>query len=213
MARDRASRPEAKPLRLFVAIDIPAEVRDLVDDAVARIREAYPRAKWVPKRNQHVTMKFLGSTYPRLVDRVTEAIREVATSAQPLETRVEGLGAFPNERRAAVLWAGLDDAAGRMAELAAALDGALAREFAPEKRAFAAHLTVARFKPPERLGDLPIGVRSDAFTVDRVVLFRSQVQRPAPIYTPLATFPLGRSQPDRSGSARSPVDDHPRPRR
>jgi 2'-5' RNA ligase len=191
MARDRASRPEARPLRLFVAIEIPSDVRDLVEGAVAPIREMFPRAKWVPKQNQHVTLKFLGSTYPRLVDRVTEAIGDVATAGQPFETRVDGLGAFPSQRRAAVLWAGLDDAGGRMSELASALDTALAKEFAPEERAFTPHLTVARFKPPERLGELPTGLRSDVFTIDQVVLFRSQVQRPAPIYTPVATFPLG----------------------
>ncbi|HSL15652.1 MAG TPA: RNA 2',3'-cyclic phosphodiesterase [Actinomycetota bacterium] len=191
MARDRASRPEARPLRLFVAIEIPSDVRDLVEGAVAPIREMFPRAKWVPKQNQHVTLKFLGSTYPRLVDRVTEAIGDVATAGQPFETRVDGLGAFPSQRRAAVLWAGLDDAGGRMSALASALDTALAKEFAPEERAFTPHLTVARFKPPERLGELPTGLRSDVFTIDQVVLFRSQVQRPAPIYTPVATFPLG----------------------
>ena len=191
MARDRASRPEARPLRLFVAIEIPSDVRDLVDAAVAPIRQTYPRAKWVPKQNQHVTLKFIGSTYPRLVDRVTEAIGDVATAWQPFETRVDGLGAFPSERRAAVLWAGLDDAGGRMTELASALDTALAKEFAPEKRAFTPHLTVARFRPPERLGELPTGLRSDVFTIDQVVLFRSQVRRPAPIYTPVGTFPLG----------------------
>jgi 2'-5' RNA ligase len=122
---------------------------------------------------------------------VTEAIGDVATAWQPFETRVDGLGAFPSERRAAVLWAGLDDAGGRMTELASALDTALAKEFAPEKRAFTPHLTVARFRPPERLGELPTGLRSDVFTIDQVVLFRSQVRRPAPIYTPVGTFPLG----------------------
>jgi 2'-5' RNA ligase len=191
MARDRASRPEARPLRLFVAIEIPSDVRDLVEEAVAPIRQTHPRAKWVPKQNQHVTLEFIGSTYPRLVDRVTEAIGDVATAWQPFETRVDGLGAFPSERRAAVLWAGLDDAGGRMTELASALDTALAKEFAPEKRAFTPHLTVARFRPPERLGELPTGLRSDVFTIDQVVLFRSQVRRPAPIYTPVGTFPLG----------------------
>ena len=32
MARDRASRPEAKPLRLFVAVEVPREVRAALTD-------------------------------------------------------------------------------------------------------------------------------------------------------------------------------------
>ena len=191
MARDRASRAEATPLRLFVAVEVPDDVRDLVERAVAPLRETYPRATWVPKQNQHVTLKFLGSTYPRLLDWVMGSIGEVAGSSQPIPTRVQALGAFPSERRAAVLWAGVDDPAGRMTELATSLDTSLAREFAPEKRAFTPHLTVARFRPAERLGELPTGLRSEPFTIDHVVLFRSQVRRPAPIYTRIGTFALG----------------------
>ena len=78
MARDRASRPEAKPLRLFVAAEVPEDVRSAVAEAVAPLRERFPKARWVPTQNQHVTLKFIGSTYPRLVGWVTSAIGEVA---------------------------------------------------------------------------------------------------------------------------------------
>jgi 2'-5' RNA ligase len=189
MARDRASREGAKPLRLFVAIEIPEDVRAAVEAAVALVHEEHPRARWVPRANQHVTLKFLGATWPRLVDWVTEAIEGVADAAAPFETRVEGVGAFPNDRRARVLWAGLDDERGRMAALAGSLDEAARREFAPEKRAFTPHLTLARFDPPVALGALP-AASSGAFPVERVVLFRSHLRRPAPVYEPLATFPL-----------------------
>jgi RNA 2',3'-cyclic 3'-phosphodiesterase len=191
MARDRATRAGAKPLRLFVAIEIPDEVRGLVETAVAPVRAAHPRARWVPRQNQHATLKFLGPTWPRLLEWVRESIGEVASSFEPFETRVEDLGAFPNQRRARVMWAGLDDGAGRMAALAQTLERALAREFAAEKRAFTPHLTVARCDPPEPVGDLPPDVRSDPFPVDRLVLFRSYLRRPAPVYEPFATFALG----------------------
>jgi len=193
MGRDRASRREAKPLRLFVAVEIPQVVRDAVEAAVAPWRERYPRAKWVPKQNQHVTLKFLGSTWPRLVDWVTETVGAVAAASAPFGSRAVGLGAFPSPRRARVLWAGLEDPGGRMAALAAALDEALAKEFEPEKRAFTAHLTVARFEPSVPLGEDLATTVLDAgpFGIDRLVLFRSHLQRPAPIYEPLYEFPLG----------------------
>jgi len=78
MARDRASRPQARPLRLFVAIDIPEDVRVSVADQVAPLRERYPRARWVPMANQHVTLKFLGSTWPRLLEWVVAEVGAVA---------------------------------------------------------------------------------------------------------------------------------------
>lgn len=192
MARDRASRPEARPLRLFVAADVPTAIRELVDRDVAPIRERHPRARWVPTRNQHVTLKFLGATWPRLVDRVHESIAAAAAGAQVVHTRVLGLGSFPSDRRARVLWAGLEDPEGRLARLAASLDQALAREFKPEKRPFTPHLTLARFEPPVTLDGLSaMTSKSDPFEVDRIVLYRSHLRRPAPVYEPLATFPLG----------------------
>jgi 2'-5' RNA ligase len=191
MARDRASRAEARPLRLFVAIEIPEDVRAAVADAVAPLRERFPKARWVPKENQHVTVKFLGRTWPRLVQWVTTYVTDVAAGHAPFDTRTKAIGAFPNARCARVLWAGLDDAGSRFAAIAAGLDEALAREFEPEKRAFTPHLTVARFDPPVRLDELPSDPGGDAFTVDRLVLFRSHLRRPAPVYEPLATIPLG----------------------
>jgi 2'-5' RNA ligase len=205
MACDRASRPEAKPLRLFVAFDLPEDALEVVERSESPLRERYPRARWVPRQNRHVTLKFLGSTWPRLVEWVHESVRAAAAGAQPERTRVTGLGAFPNERRARVLWAALEDPGGRLSRLAAALDEALAREFAPEKRAFTPHLTLARFEPPVVLEGLEaVAAQGASFEVDRVVLYRSHLRRPAPVYEPLAAFPLGSTE---ASAGPSPVLD------
>jgi 2'-5' RNA ligase len=190
MARDRASRPEARPLRLFVATEAPEGVRAALAGAVAPLRERFPKARWVPVENQHVTLKFLGSTYPRLVDWVAATVGEVASRHPPFATGVEGLGAFPNARRARVLWAGLDDASSSFERLAAGLDEALSKEFKPEKRAFTPHLTVARFDPPVTVDPEEIAFESEPFEVGRIVLFRSHLRRPAPVYEPIAVEPL-----------------------
>ena len=190
MARDRASRPEAKPLRLFAAIEIPERIRGELAESVAPLRERFPKARWVPLENQHVTVKFLGSTWQRLAEWVPETVSRVADRHEPFTTRIEGLGAFPKARTARVLWAGLDDAGGRLERLAADLDESLAREFAPEKRAFTPHLTLARFDPPVGLEPLEVAFESEPFAIHRIVLFRSHLRRPAPVYEPIGTFPL-----------------------
>jgi 2'-5' RNA ligase len=192
MARDRAARPDAKPLRLFVAIDIPEATKEVVEGAIAPWREEFPRARWVPRENWHVTMKFLGRTWPRLRDWVPERVRAAAGEVRPFRTALAGLGSFPSRTRGRVLWVGLEDEGGGLARLAAALDTALAEEFTPEARPFHPHLTVARSDPPVPLtpeyGETPLV--SDGWEVDRVVLYRSHLQRPAPRYEPLAAFPL-----------------------
>ncbi|MFL5798521.1 MAG: RNA 2',3'-cyclic phosphodiesterase [Actinomycetota bacterium] len=206
MARDRAARPEARPLRLFVAVDMPDDIRNGLAGAVEPLRDDVPGARWTRPDAWHVTMKFLGGVYPRLRQRVEGAAAEAASAAEPFATRLTELGAFPSPRRARVLWAGLEDPDGRFAELARALDGLLQPEFAPEKRPFTPHLTLARFKEqaPIPEGSLAVHVASEAFPVDRLVLYRSHLQRPAAWYEPLASFPLGTlGERPRRGSPRA----------
>jgi 2'-5' RNA ligase len=176
-----------------VAVEVPEEAKRAVDEAFAPWRERFPKARWSPIENWHVTLKFLGSTWPRLTGWLHERVRAAAAAHPAFETRVTGIGCFPSPGRARVLWAGLDDRSGRMAALALDLDEALASEFKRENRAFRAHLTVARSDPPLRLPEGFAGapVETEPFAVDHVVLFRSHLRRPAPLYEPLATFPLG----------------------
>jgi 2'-5' RNA ligase len=193
VATDRASGREAKPQRLFAAVAIPAGTAHAVEAAIGAWREAFPRARWVPRENWHVTLAFLGSTSPRLVPWVLEQLAEVAERTPVFETRVRGLGAFPSTDRARVLWAGLEDDPGTIGGLATAVRSALAREFPPEARPFSAHLTVARSDPalvlPSAFAQTPL--ESDRFEVDALALMRSQSRRTAPLYERVATFPLG----------------------
>jgi 2'-5' RNA ligase len=195
MARDRAARPEATSLRLFAAVDIPDRVRHAVDGAVEPWRERFPRGKWVRPENWHITVKFLGRTWPRLLGWVTEACRDAAASIRPFRLGLGGMGVFPGPGRARVLWVGLDDPEASLPALARTLDDRLAREFPPEKRAFSAHLTVARFNPPvparEHADDLR-AVRFDVepFRVGKLVLYRSHLSPRGARYEPLERFPL-----------------------
>lgn len=193
MARDRAARPEAKPLRLFVAVEIPEVVKDAVEAAFAPWREAFPKARWVPRENQHVTLKFLGRTWPRLVEWVPEQVGPAAADVSQFTARLRGVGSFPSAKRGRALWAGFEDV-DPIAELAAEIEAALADEFPTEKRPFHPHLTVARSDPPLKLPARYTGteLESDEWDVDHVTLFRSHLGRPAPRYEPLARFPLGR---------------------
>ncbi|MGH2674247.1 MAG: RNA 2',3'-cyclic phosphodiesterase [Actinomycetota bacterium] len=195
MARDRASRPEAKPLRLFAAVDIPDRAKEKVVAAVEPWRDRFPQGRWVPPENWHVTVKFLGRTWPRLVEWVHETCRDAASRIRPFRLGIEGMGVFPGRTRARVLWVGLDDQEGSLAALAGALDERLAGEFPPEKRAFSAHLTVARFNPPVPARDHAEDLAATRFDIEpfrigELVLYRSHLSPRGARYEPLERFPL-----------------------
>ena len=197
MSRDRAARPETKPLRLFVAVEIPEPVKDAIEEVFAPWREQFPEARWAPRENWHVTLKFLGRTWPRLADWVPKQIEVAARDVEPFRTRATGVGGFPSPAKARVLWAGLDDEHGRMSGLAASIEKELLEEFPAEKRAFHPHLTVGRSDPPVKLprefAETPL--LTEDWEVDHVVLFRSHLRRPAPRYEPLGRFPLSAGNP------------------
>jgi len=86
---------------------------------------------------------------------------------------------------------GVEVIAQRLAERRTlAMDHALASMFAPESRAFAPHITLARSDPPLRLDD-PVGALAPIrFAVTEITVFRSSLRRPAPLYEPLGTYAL-----------------------
>ncbi len=184
--------PVPRPLRLFVAVDLPGEARDAVAAAVEPWRRAIPEARWGEREGWHVTLKFLGDTPPELVGEVTDLIAAAAAGVTAFQTRLDGLGSFPVRGPARVLWVGLDDRPGRLAGLAHAIDAALTPRFEPEQRPLHPHVTVARLHPARRLPDgfAEQVVEPVSFTVDRVHLYRSHLGGGPARYELLAAAPL-----------------------
>jgi 2'-5' RNA ligase len=185
-------------MRLFLAINLPADVHAAIDAAAAPLRDAAPSLRWVAADRIHLTVRFLGEVP---LDRVA-AIREVVDGATaghgdaPLA--LGGLGAFPNFRRARVVWLGVE-AHPRLELLHHDVEAAcVALGFEPEGRAFRPHVTLARVRdraPEDELRALHRLARSFAFeaTVDvaSVDLMSSELSPEGPRYRLLHSSPLG----------------------
>jgi 2'-5' RNA ligase len=192
VATDRSARPEGKPLRLFIAVDVPERVKDALATTIEPVGQSLPGARWTRPEGWHVTLKFLGSTRPQVVPDVEAAVRQAAGAARAFDTRLATVGAFPSANRARVLWAGLEDAGARFGTLVTHLDDLLSDVVAPETRTFTPHLTLARIDPPARLDAdlLALDVASEAFPVDRLILYRSHLSPRGATYEPLVTAPF-----------------------
>ena len=193
-----AEEPDAKPLRLFVAADVPRENERHIADTLAPWRERLPGGRWESPEKWHVTLRFLGPTAPALVPRVEEAARAAAGEVDPFEVRLGALGIFPGPRRARVLWVGLDDPVEGLRRLAEGLERGLAGVVPAEPRGFNAHLTVARFRDPVRVDDpgalAASRVPGEPFLVDRVVLYRSHLMGArGSRYEVVGSYELGRT--------------------
>jgi 2'-5' RNA ligase len=183
-------------LRLFVAADPPPDLLEALDESIAplRSRPELASARWTVPANQHVTLKFLGWVEAGTVEPIVNSLATVASSHEAATITLTGLGAFPSERRARVLWAGLEDPAGLLAALASDLDASLGSlGFEPETRAFTPHLTLARFRPPAPVAGIPSevpGLAEPSFEVDRLHLYRSHLHPKGARYEILRSLEL-----------------------
>jgi 2'-5' RNA ligase len=144
----------------------------------------------VPAQNLHVTISFLGWVDDERVAEISRAVATAVEGCARVPTVLAGLGTFPRASRARVIWAGLQDEGGALAAVADRVQqGVAAIGFEPEARAWQAHVTLARLREPQRV-DLNVMVEPIEFVVDAVVLFRSILRRPAPVYEPVAIATL-----------------------
>jgi len=199
-------------MRTFIALDIPAQVRERLSEYMERSRSYAPEARWARVEGLHVTLKFVGEVSEELVEKMKAALGQV--KAAPFEVKFEGIGFFPNAKSPRVFWAGVDGGEA-LTRLASAVDASLEKlGITREEKAYHPHLTLARASthPLRELAPLlPQPAQ------DRRVLGTPLLPQPAQdrrvLGTPLATaaplrfgtmmareFFLYQSKPQRGGS-------------
>ena len=180
-------------MRLFVAMDIPEDVRNSLAALVSNLRFVCRNARWVRIEGLHLTLKFIGETSSEKAAEIETALASLPSRA-PISMNFRGLGFFPNGRRPRVLWAGIE-AGTELAALAAAVETSLhPLGIAREERAFSPHLTLARFDTPRGLDALHAaiaktgGLEFGVTTAKEFHLYQSVLKPGGAEYTRLATF-------------------------
>jgi len=184
-------------MRLFVAADLPAEVRarlGAVQKALARLPL---EVRWTRPEGIHLTLTFIGEVPEDRVEPIRAALRGSGCGAlAPAALAARGVGVFPDRGRPRVLWAGVVgevEAAGRVKRV---VDEALAPVgVVPEDRPFRPHLTLGRVSGG-RGGDWRavlephVADEFGAFTLAACVLFESRLGAGGARYHALESVPL-----------------------
>lgn len=188
------------PIRSFIAVELCAEIRQKLEEILRSLQGPRTQAiRWVPARNIHLTLKFLGDVAPAQMTPLTQQLRDRVCQEAAFSISIGEMGAFPNPRRPRVVWVGVD-APQELAALAALVDRETGRlGFPPEDRPFSPHLTLGRVNQsatPEQvrqiaavLAEQNVG-RLGTCRVSEVVLFRSDLRPGGAEYTPLLKLPL-----------------------
>ena len=184
-------------VRLFLAINFPPAVRREIVNVAAPLRESAPELGWTAEDRLHLTLKFFGEQPESRVDSFAAALTQAAIQHRELVMTLGGIGAFPNFRRARVVWMGVSPDP-RLELLHHDIEiayEALGCEL--EGKPFRPHLTLARVRQPlptERMRELWRAAKridySTEFVVQSIDLMQSDLSSGGSKYTTLASAPL-----------------------
>ena len=185
-------------LRVFCAVEIPAEVKKHIADHVAflRLHASDDTARWELIEKIHVTMKFFGEIPTQRIEDLSRAVTRAADSIPPFNLAVRGTGAFPPRGAARVLWLGMHDDSGGLERLQAALEDECAKAgFTREPRPFHPHLTIARLRSPRGAREIAEAhtqnnFQDEAFAITEVIVMRSELEPGGSKYTALSRHRL-----------------------
>ncbi len=177
-------------MRLFVALPIP----DDVATAIGRVQRGLVGAKWSPRDNLHLTLRFMGEVEPHQAHDIDAALGEIRQA--PFVIDIGGVGFFGGEEPHAV-WLGVKPNAElitlqRQCELHSRRAG-----LTPAPRAYTPHVTICYL--PRRFGIDAVAAfqhsnnlfAAPRFEADRMYLYASHTKGAGPShYEIVGEYPL-----------------------
>ncbi|MFC1816785.1 RNA 2',3'-cyclic phosphodiesterase [Thermodesulfobacteriota bacterium] len=184
-------------IRTFIAIELPENIISAIRNVQEGLRSYRFKVRWVRPENIHLTLKFLGNINISRINLIGRTISGSVKDYAPLALSVRGAGVFPGIKRPRVIWTGISGQVPELIALQQTLDENLETVgFPREKRAFKGHLTLGRAKgiiDPKKLNDALKkfnDFETEPFVIDRVFLFKSDLQPTGSIYTKLMSTAL-----------------------
>jgi 2'-5' RNA ligase len=170
--------------RAFLAVVPHPAARAWAESAQNSAAAVAPDLRWSKPEQRHLTVKFFGAVPDAAA--LAEFVAGAVLPREPFTLTLGGGGAFPNPRRASVLWLGVREGEAALAELAA--------PFVDDDRPFRAHLTLARVTKSRDLRAVVAALdacgESQPWTVDEVVLFESTTHSSGSVHSEQARFRL-----------------------
>jgi len=173
-------------MRLFVAIQLPDDVQNYL----LSLQKLFMNAGEITfVKESHLTLKFLGEVSPFVAKQVEDKLSVI--KPDKFKVKLFGLGVFPDEKLAKVLWVGLNPENETIA-LQQKIDVVLKDFFPPEKN-FKPHITIGRIKSLKNKKSFLTCIKKTkikdlGFEVDSFALVKSELSFNSPEYFVLKDF-------------------------
>ena len=179
-------------MRLFLAIPLSREYVQRLTEYQERV-DLQDSGRFVPPRNLHVTVFFLGEVDNQKVSELSAELEKIAKTLPGFDLPFEKVELRPPK----MIWALLQfTPAWRKFWQAIAV---VARKFAEasfDRKKQLPHITLARLKSADRAIQVP-NLRLAPLSVDRIEIWQSELSPRGAIYTSLVSFPLQQSFTER----------------
>jgi 2'-5' RNA ligase len=172
-------------MRLFVAVQVPKELREKIAGLGREIEGdgIIP----VKQQNMHITLKFIGEVQEKQLEDIKERLSKIKFGG--FRCAIKGVGVFPSENYIRVVWAGIESG-GALESLAKEVISGLKGHGDDDR--FTAHLTIARVKKKTDLGEFLEKHKEEdfgSFEVTHFELIESRLGGPkGPEYHTVAGF-------------------------
>jgi 2'-5' RNA ligase len=181
-------------LRLFIAIELPSEVRNSLYEIKNHIGLKLTNARWINPSNLHLTLQFLGECLLEQTEEIKGKLKKAVCGISSFSFDVGGFGGFPSNKRPRVFWISVTKGNEKILELQHSVVEALSSlGFKEEKKDFKSHITIARFRQPNDLEEVLrsetlLNFYREEILVDKIVLFQSQLSSKGANYTAIEKF-------------------------
>ena len=183
-------------LRTFLAIPLPEDLQNYLAEFVRPFRGRPDRVNWVPEKNLHLTLHFLGPTDTDKIPEQRAKLAATVAAFAPASLTLTDTGVFPHANNPRVLWVGALADERHLLDLHTAIGvqvSAMGYELA--KRKFQQHITLGRVKSLSRNSKLvhdflSAEVREQRFLCDEIKWLQSILTPAGAVYEELETFKL-----------------------
>lgn len=174
-------------MRLFIAIDLPQEIKTYLRALQSRL----PEAKMARTHDFHLTLKFLGASGENLRAPLEESLNEI--SFKPFTARLGQIGFFGGKKNPRVVWVGIETPPW-LSTAVSQIENKMSRFGFEKENRFVPHVTLARIKNVEDRDNFEsnlkkIEIKPLEFSVRHFYLFESRLSSRGAEHKKLQAFP------------------------
>ena len=179
---------------LFIGIPAGREIKPILSDIQSSLELNSGQIRWVPPKNIHITLSFIGNVSLEGIPNLTKALED-ALNLKHFRISIEKSGVFSSVQHPKIFWLGIGKGRKKMIALYEHIEKTVTVfKLGRKKEIFIPHITIGRstqsYGKIDVLPFLEYVYSPRELAINSVALYESQLQSQGAEYKVLNKFPL-----------------------